>query len=609
MKLTVPHTMRQRAQAPQPEARVVETATGPLLAYVGTETALQVLEGCPGAAYVPATRLRLAEPVPAVTAWLTLPATRASVLLIETAGKLLVASPAYAARRRELMQVDMSAAHLYPPTPPGLPEPFPHQVECFSAAVASLAAGSQGFGNFLEMGLGKSRWAADFMRALRPRVTLVLIPKIIRHQWECCIEHAYPEAKLLPLFGTLVERTAQIKDLVRRLKAGEVDSSVVILLNWDVVYRLVSHLAKLEGYLDLIVADEASRLRNRNSETSKASRLLANKCPRHVPMTGTPGHPKTLWSIFNFLDPRIFDMSFDDYMHYYCVLGNEGSTDFIALRPERVPELVERIHRHSYRETKATVGGMPPKTYTVVELPLTGDQKRHYERVEKDYYTSVDLGDGVVGELTITAAIARTTRFQQICAGIVPLTSLTIGEGEAQEVHGGGYREINSVKTDWVVEWIKEHHETTDIHGIVWTKFQPEVDRLVREIRATGIEVEAIDGRTKDTDHSPHRRQILQRYGDAGSGLRWLVINGQAGAYGLDVPICDAMLMHSSTFDHEMRRQLEDRGLRLGRGKDRPYQIFDLLIRGTVDRDIHTAYLKDTDLIAGLISKGTKRNE
>lgn len=599
-------TWRERARAKRPEARIVETASGRAVCYCGTDAALEVLETCPGARYVSANQLRLAGEPPEAAAWLLLPCDRTSLLLVETVGKVFWASDDYIAARRELLAVDMAAAHLYPEAPEGLPTPFRHQIECFSAALCRLRDGAKGFSNWMDMGLGKSRWLADFMNATKPRVSLILIRKITRHQMACCVENVFPEATLVPLFGTLKERGEIIRGYAARLAAGEELPPIVFLLNWDVLYRLEKDLLKLEGHLDLIAGDEITKIANRTSQVSKSARKLARVCGVRIPMTGTPGHPKNIWALMQFQDETLFPMSYWDFMKRYFHLGGFTGWEFDGFRPERLPELIDTLYRNAYRQTKATATDMPPKTYQVVELPMKREQRDYYQRVAKEYGATIEVplefGAVGVGELTVGSAIARTTRLQQIAAGILPLTTLTVGEGEEQQVYGGGYREIESAKTEWVVEYVREQVEVGDTRGIIWTKFQPEADRLHRLLAEAGVEAPILDGRTKDTDRNPVRKQIQDRFNDANSDLRWIIVNTSAGAYGLDAPLADVMLMHSSTYDILERQQLEDRGHRAGR--TRPYLIIDLILKGTVDRDIYNAYQRDLSLISMYVNKG-----
>lgn len=434
----------------------------------------------------------------------------------------------------------------------------------------------------------------DLARGLRARVTLILVQKITTQQWQCCVSNAFPEAECVALTG-LVRGRAEI---IRRLARKKRDQPLVLILNWDVLYRLANDLAKFGDRLDLIIADEATRLRNRTSQVSKAARKLAKTARWRIPLTGTPmsGDPSDLWALFAFMDDRIFGRSYWDFVKRYCRLGGFTGWEFAGLIPEQLPELIEKLHANSYRATKATALDLPPKLYQTVRLEMEPEQARVYRELEKEYGVSVALEGGGTGSLSVTSAIAQTTRLQQITAGILPLTEVEGGE----EV---SFKELPSAKTAWTVEYVKTTLEDTDAQIVVWTKFKAEVDRVAQELRAAGVEVEVIDGRVSDRK----RAQALERYGNRENQLRVLLIQIQAGAYGLDLQGCDVLIYHSSSFAILDRIQSEDRGHRAGR--KRSYQVIDLVLRGTVDEAIEEARRRRLDLMTMLTGQGAPSQE
>jgi SNF2 family DNA or RNA helicase len=569
---------RHRAVVPHPRAGVI----GGKLAYVGTEGALALLEAVPGARYALGSAGERAV--------LLLPPTVTALRMLETVGKLDGVEDAYLALRAELLPSATAWEAHYPEPAPGLPPPFRHQVECLAECLRVFGQGGHGFGCWLDMGMGKSRLATDLMRALRCGLVLVLCPKVIMEQWRVCATNGYPGAEVLVLTGPVVERGRLLKALARQ---EQLDPTILIL-NWDVLYLLQEELAALAGKLDLIVADEASRIRGRTSQVSRAARKVARAARWRVTLTGTPmgADPGDLWAQFQFTDPTVFPGSYWSFMKRYCHLGGFTGWQCVGVRTDKLPELVDRMYRTAYRATKAAVTDMPPKTYREVRLKMSPAQAKVYQQVTGQYGLETALADGRKGTLTIASAIARCTRQQQVTAGLLPLTEV---EGEDE----GRVDLLPSPKTEWVLQFCLETIENSDAQIIVWTRFQPELDRVVGELQAAGLAVGAIDGRTK-----PAAREVaLGRFGDRGDSLRILVINVSAGAYGIDAPAADVLIYHSGTFQILERLQSEDRGHRLGRR--RSYVIYDLILQGTIDEDIDAARKKRVDLIKTLVSDGT----
>lgn len=585
---------RAWARHDTPQVRVVTGQGQSWVIYAGSEAALKLLEAAPAARYVPREALSLGPGAPTVATWLLLPATATSFRLLELVGKVAEADDAYLALRQEMLGRCEEFAHLYPPTPEGYPAPYPHQVECFSECLRVRAAGAGGFGCFMEQGTGKTRLVTDLMRHLKPRVALVLYQKITLHQWLCCLENIFPEARVETLIGPVKGRAARLREIAR----APSDGTTVLLLNYDVLYKLTAEIG-LISCLDLVVADEATRVRHRTSQVSKAARKIARKAKFRISMTGTPlgSDPGDLWALFDFQDPKVFNQSYWNWMRRYCKLGGFTGWEFIGLREEHLPELIDRMYSQSYRATKATVTEMPPITYQVVDLTMGAVQRRHYDAVAKEYATEVELENGNRGRLEVTSALAQTTRLMQIAAGVLPLTSVEGDEGTEEHKT----LPIPSVKTQWAAEYAKEIIETTDSRGVIWTMFQAEANQVCIALGNAGVEAAIIDGRTRDKD----RARILADYGNPDGTLRWLVINVAAGAYGLDLPVADVLIYHSSSYNILDRMQSESRGHRIGRSLSRPYLILDLVIKGTIDTQILEARKRRMNLIELLVSQGT----
>lgn len=153
--------MRGWATVPRAEAHIVSDREGSRwIAYAGPVSALTLLESA-ARGYATAEQIQRYNPgIAGPAAWLLLPVERWGFLLAETCGKLEHVGSGYLETRKRVVGSHDKFAHLYPETPPGLPTPFRHQIECFSATLEAIERGGKGFGSFLEMGLGRpgARW-------------------------------------------------------------------------------------------------------------------------------------------------------------------------------------------------------------------------------------------------------------------------------------------------------------------------------------------------------------------------------------------------------------------------------------------------------------------
>ncbi len=120
----------------------------------------------------------------------------------------------------------------------------------------------------------------------------------------------------------------------------------------------------------VLVVDEAHRLKNHNSKLAMTMRKEQFKFKHKVLLTGTPiqNDVKEFWTLLNFIDPDNYD-DIDDFMEEY---GDMKSKDKIDM-------LHEQIRPYILRRLKEDVEkSVPPKEETLIEVELTHSQKQYY---------------------------------------------------------------------------------------------------------------------------------------------------------------------------------------------------------------------------------------
>ena len=121
---------------------------------------------------------------------------------------------------------------------------------------------------------------------------------------------------------------------------------------------------------EVLVVDEAHRLKNHNSKLAVNLRKEQFKFKHKILLTGTPiqNDIKEFWTLLNFIDPDGFD-DLDDFLDKY---GDIKSKD-------RIDELHETIRPYILRRLKEDVEkSVPPKEETLIEVELTLLQKQYY---------------------------------------------------------------------------------------------------------------------------------------------------------------------------------------------------------------------------------------
>lgn len=238
-----------------------------------------------------------------------------------------------------------------------------------------------------DMGLGKTLQAIAALRILRARrevaSCLVAAPAGLLDQWRREITKWAPEFSAIIIRGSTADRSWQW--------AAERD---VTLVSYDTLrsdFGSNPQATVRRRTWDVVVADEAQRIKNRN-DTSTALKGLQRT--RSWALTGTPieNHEEELASILEFVD-------------------HDGSVPPKRYRPG--PELLRRHGELQLRRKKIDVlEDLPPKQVTKVVIDLNPRQRDRYDKAERDGIVYLkSLG----AEVRVQHVLELITRLKQIC--------------------------------------------------------------------------------------------------------------------------------------------------------------------------------------------------
>ena len=238
-----------------------------------------------------------------------------------------------------------------------------------------------------DMGLGKTLQAIAALRILRARreigSCLVAAPAGLLDQWRREIAKWAPELSAIIIRGSTADRGWQW--------AAERDVTLVSYdtLRSDFGNNPPSPVRRRTW--DVVVADEAQRIKNRN-DTSDALKGLQRT--RSWALTGTPieNHEEELASVLEFVD-------------------HDGSVP-----PKRYRAGAELLRRHGELQLRRRKGDvledLPPKQVTKVVIDLNARQRDRYDKAERDGIVYLkSLG----AEVGVRHVLELITRLKQIC--------------------------------------------------------------------------------------------------------------------------------------------------------------------------------------------------
>jgi SNF2 family DNA or RNA helicase len=213
----------------------------------------------------------------------------------------------------------------------------------------------------------------------------LICPKPLMHNWARELKMWAPDIPFETFGGDPDERRT----------AWLVSNCPLKLVNYETLTRDADLATDERVTFDVVVLDEAQRIKNRESKTAQVVRALRRE--RSWALTGTPieNHPDDLVNLFAFIDPGRIPPD---------------------TPPRRLPQFTSDC---ILRRTKDDVlSDMPPKTVRDLEVELTAAQRQAYTRAENDGVIHLnELGDTI----SVQHVFQLVMRLKQIC-NFDPLT-------------------------------------------------------------------------------------------------------------------------------------------------------------------------------------------
>lgn len=292
-------------------------------------------------------------------------------------------------------------------------QPFPYQLDGVAFLYPRFAAVLAD-----EMGLGKTMQAITAIRLLlrggEVRSVLLICPKPLVTNWQREFHLWAPEIPITAIEGDQARRHWQWRLL-----------APVKIANYELLLRDREVLLDEGLHFDLVVLDEAQRIKNRAGNTAQIARGISRT--RNWALTGTPveNSVEDLVGIFEFLSPGYI---------------NAG------MKPSRVGRLAGE---YVLRRTKQQVlTELPPKLMRSAELDLAPEQRETYRLAEEEGVLRLtEMGKSA----TIQHVFELVLRLKQIC-NFDPATGASAKlerlQADLEEVAASGKKAI--VFSQWV---------------------------------------------------------------------------------------------------------------------------------------------------------------
>jgi SNF2 family DNA or RNA helicase len=375
-----------------------------------------------------------------------------------------------------------------------------------------------------EMGLGKTMQAITALRLLvhsgQARRILLVCPKPLVTNWQRELASWAPELSVTAIGGPQERRNWQ----------WQTSQGVVTLANYETIVRDAEVLSELNSRYDLVVLDEAQRIKNHSGATSAAVRAMPRA--RSWALTGTP-----------------IENSIDDLV---------GIFEFVApgtLHSEMKHRTITRAVRDIVlRRTKEQVlKDLPPKLIHDEHIDLTPEQWESYQRAEEDGV--IHLNE-LRTELTIQHVFELVLRLKQIC-NFDPVT--------------GASSKVERLTADL------EECTASGRKAIVFSQWVQTIERLAAELAPFGPL--QFHGRIPNS----RRDAVLRQFRDD-PACQVLLLSYGTGSVGLNLQFASYVFLFDRWWNPAVEDQAINRAHRIGASG--PVTVTRYVAEGTIEQRI-----------------------
>jgi superfamily II DNA or RNA helicase len=421
-----------------------------------------------------------------------------------------------------------------------------------------------------DMGLGKTVQTIALIEALfcseieDSGVVMVVATASLLGNWRAEFERFAPSRKVRILHGT--SRDAERE----RVRPGD-----VVLTSYGTLARdLAWHLKR---QYRAVVVDEASLMRNPDTDHAKAIAKL--NASRRIALTGTPieNGVRDLWSIFRFIQPGWLGNreEFRDRYELPLVSGESTAAVMERLRLKTSPFLLRRTKEQVAPE-------LPSKLFIDEFCDLSADQQAVYKELlvegRKRVDAIADSGNKGAARMQMLTALLR---LRQTCCDLALLGNERFNQLLVAR---------RSAKLQRLLELIEEA-VSGNHRMLIFSQFQTQLREIEKCIIERGWDSLRLDGQTRN------RQQLVDKF-QRPDGPPVFLISLKAGGYGLNLTAADTVVHFDPWWNPAAEAQATDRAHRIG--QTRPVTVYRLLTRGTVEEKVVRLQAKKRELTSAI---------
>jgi len=419
-----------------------------------------------------------------------------------------------------------------------------------------------------DMGLGKTIQAIAAVEILAKTVgvekVLIICPTSLKHQWKQEIEKFCSRSAMV-VEGSLVQRASRY-----------ISDSFYKISNYDVVFRDIDIIRRWNP--DVIILDEAQRIKNWKTRTAKSVKQLESKYA--IVLTGTPleNRLEELHSIVEFVDRFRLGPMFNFLAQHQHVDEHGkviGYKDLTKISKTLESILIRRTKNEVLKE-------LPERLEKNYFVPMTDEQMAHHEE-NREIVAKIVAKWRHFGFLTETDQRRLMIALQNMrmsCNSTYLLDKKT----------------DFGVKADELMLVLDEIFEVPDAKVVIFSQWLRMHELLQRRLQPAKYRHILFHGGIP----SNKRKDVIQQFKEDDRCRAFL--STDAGGVGLNLQNASAVINMDMPWNPAVLDQRIGRVHRLG--QHRPVRVVNFVAQGTIEHGMLSLLSFKKSLFAGILENG-----
>jgi superfamily II DNA or RNA helicase len=419
-----------------------------------------------------------------------------------------------------------------------------------------------------EMGLGKTLQAIATAELLRREglvaSALIVCPTSLKYQWKREIER-FTHSDCVVVEGAATARH-RLYDAPQFYK----------IVSYNAMANDVKTLRRM--HTDLLVMDEVQRLKNWNTQISRAARRVESNYT--VLLSGTPleNRLRELYSVMQFVDQFCLGPYYE-FTHSHVLTDESGKiTGYKNLN-----EIGTRISGRLLRRTKQQVRlQMPARTDKILFVDMTPQQREIHDEAKQMLAQLIFKWRRYhfLSESDQNRMLRLLSQMRMVCDSTFILDQ----------------QSRYDTKIDEAVAIINNVIESGDDKVVVFSQWERMTRILTQELKRAGIGYEYLHGGVP----SVKRRDLIDNFADNPESR--VFVSTDAGATGLNLQSASVLINLDLPWNPAVLEQRVARIFRLG--QERNVQIINMVARDTIEERMLSTLNFKSSMFAGVLDNG-----